>query len=81
MKAGHSFVHDPKSLNQTSVKASIKLRFTNKAAKTMVVIRSMEVTQKKTTMQFKALDGVIRSTNSDGDKVSLSHKCSEVREG
>ena len=73
-----SFVHDPRSVNQSSVKANIKLRFTNKAGKTMVVIRSMEVTQKKTTMTFKALDGVLRSTSSTGEKVSLSHKCSEL---
>ncbi|GMI04065.1 hypothetical protein TrLO_g15735 [Triparma laevis f. longispina] len=77
-QAGHSFVHDPKSVNQSSVKASIKLRFTNKASRTMVVIRSMEVIQKKSTMQFKALDGVLRSTNAAGEKISLSHKCSEL---
>ena len=44
----------------------------------MVVIRSMEVIQKKSTMQFKALDGVLRSTNANGEKISLSHKCSEL---
>ena len=44
----------------------------------MVVIRSMEVIQKKSTMQFKALDGVLRSTNKEGEKSSLSHKCSEL---
>ncbi len=79
VKSGQSFVHDPKSCNQSSVKANIKLRFTNKAGRTMVVIRSMEVTQKKTNMTFKALDGVIRSTDKvSGEKVSLSHKCSEL---
>ena len=70
VKSGQSFVHDPRSVNHSSVKANIKLRFTNKAGRTMVVIRSMEVVQKKTTMQFKALDGVIRSTDSEGQKVS-----------
>ena len=47
--AGQSFVHDPRSIGQSTVKANVKLRFTNKAGKSMVVIRSMEVTQKKTT--------------------------------
>ena len=45
----------------------------------MVVIRSMELTQKKTTMTFKQLDGVIRTVDSQtGARVSLSHKCSEL---
>lgn len=45
----------------------------------MVVIRSMEVTQKKTTMTFKQSDGVLRTIDEHtGDRVSLSHKCSEL---
>ena len=51
-KSGHSFIHDPKSVGQSSVKGQIKLRFNNRAGKSMVVIRSMEVTQKKTTMSM-----------------------------
>jgi len=76
--SGHSFVHDPKSMGQTQVKAAVKLRFTNRAGKSMVVIRSMELTQKKTVMQFKNLDGVIRTTDDMGNKQALSHKCSEL---
>ena len=45
----------------------------------MVVIRSMEVTQKKTTASFKALDGIIRTQDPNtGERVSLSHKCTEL---
>ena len=47
VKNGQAFVHDPKSAGQSSVKASIKLRFTNRVGNSMVVVRSMEVTQKK----------------------------------
>ena len=47
-------------MGQSSVKASIKLRFNNTHGSSMVVARSMEVTQKKTTASFKALDGTIR---------------------
>jgi DNA repair protein RAD50 len=66
-------------MNQASVKANIKLRFTNRAGNPMVVIRSMEVTQKKTNMSFKALDGIIRTTDPEtGQRVSLSHKCTEL---
>lgn len=78
-KSGQSFVHDPKSIGQSVVKASIKLRFNNRGHQSMVVIRSMEVTQKKTTASFKALDGIIRTVNPDtGERVSLSHKCTEL---
>ena len=45
----------------------------------MVVIRSMEVTQKKSTASFKALDGIIRTQDPNtGERVSLSHKCTEL---
>mmetsp|Transcript_16487 Transcript_16487/g.39219 ORF Transcript_16487/g.39219 Transcript_16487/m.39219 type:complete len:1428 (+) Transcript_16487:133-4416(+) len=78
-KSGQAFVHDPKSMNQASVKANIKLRFTNRAGNPMVVVRSMEVTQKKTALTFKALDGIIRTTDPEtGQRVSLSHKCTEL---
>jgi DNA repair protein RAD50 len=78
-KAGQSFVHDPKSIGQATVKANIKLRFTNRAGNSMVMVRSMEVSQKKAAMTFKALDGVLRTTNPDtGERISMSHKCAEM---
>ena len=77
--AGQSFVHDPRSIGQSSVKASIKLRFTNTEGLSMVVSRTMEVAQKKTTASFKALDGTIRTVNKDtGERVTMSHKCTEL---
>lgn len=79
IKSGQSFVHDPKSIGQSSVKASIKLRFTNTEGSSMVVARSMEVSQKKTSASFKALDGTIRTVNREtGERVTLSHKCTEL---
>ena len=77
-KSGQAFVHDPKSAGSSTVKAQVKLKFKNRAGKTMIVCRSMELIQKKTTMQFKNLDGVIRTTDDQGNKQSLSHKCSEL---
>ena len=72
------FVHDPRSIGTTIVKANVKLRFSNRADKTMVVVRSMEVAQKKTTATFKQLDGVLRATNDDGKRENMSHKCTEL---
>ena len=77
-KSGQAFCHDPKSCGNSVVKAAVKLRFTNRAGKSMVVVRSMELTQKKTTMTFKNLDGIIRTTDEEGNRQSLSHKCTEL---
>lgn len=61
------------------MKASVKLRLTSRAGQSIVVIRSMELTQKKTTQTFKQLDGVLRMMDPiTGEKVSLSHKCTEL---
>ena len=77
--SGQAFVHDSKSYGSTNVKANIKLRFTNRAGTSMVVVRSMELTQKKTTLTFKALDGILRSTDpTTGERVSMSHRCGEL---
>jgi DNA repair protein RAD50 len=60
------------------VKASIKLRFTNRAGHSMVAVRAMELDQKKTKMTFKQLDGALRTVDKDGNRQALSHKCSEL---
>lgn len=78
VKSGSSFVHDPKACGAQTVKANVKLRLTNRAGKTMVVIRSLEVTQKAKSIVFKQLDGVIKTTDAKGQKVSMSHKCGEL---
>uniref|UniRef100_M4BIK8 Rad50/SbcC-type AAA domain-containing protein n=1 Tax=Hyaloperonospora arabidopsidis (strain Emoy2) TaxID=559515 RepID=M4BIK8_HYAAE len=44
----------------------------------MVVQRTFQVRQTQKSLQFKALDGVIRVVNEVGEKVSLSHKCGEL---
>jgi DNA repair protein RAD50 len=77
-RSGHSLVHDPKIAGTNEVKASIRLRFRNRAGKAMVVQRTYQVRQTKKSLTFKALDGVIRVVNELGEKVSLSHKCGEL---
>ncbi|CAM9975589.1 unnamed protein product, partial [Phaeothamnion confervicola] len=76
---GQSFIHDPKISGVADVKASIKLRFKAKGGQPMVVIRSFQLSQKKTALTFKALDGVIRTKDdATGEKLSINHKCSEL---
>eukprot|EP00644_Phytophthora_capsici_P015967 jgi/Phyca11/19564/fgenesh1_pg.PHYCAscaffold_49_\ len=77
-RSGQSLVHDPKIAGTNEVKASIRLRFRNRAGKAMVVTRTFQVRQTKKSINFKALDGVIRVVNELGEQVSLSHKCGEL---
>lgn len=44
----------------------------------MVVIRSMELTQKKTTTTFRQLDGALRTQDPNGERRNISHKCTEL---
>ena len=77
-KNGHAFVNDPTITDSTEVKASIKLRFRNKRGQDAVVVRSLQVLRRKTKLEYKALEGVIRMKSESGETVSLSHKCSEL---
>lgn len=77
-RSGQSFINDPSMTEAVEVKANIKLRFTNRQSNPTVVVRSFQLTKKRTKMEFKALDGVVRMTDKDGEKVSLTQKCSEL---
>jgi DNA repair protein RAD50 len=44
----------------------------------MVVVRSMELSQKKTTATFRQLDGVLRTQDPNGVRRNISHKCTEL---
>ncbi|KAG3108480.1 DNA repair protein [Phytophthora idaei] len=77
-RSGQSLIHDPKIAGTNEVKASIRLRFRNRAGKAMLVHRTYQVRQTKKIVTFKALDGVIRVVNELGEKVSLNHKCGEL---
>lgn len=72
-------MHDPKSIGSSNVKAVVKLRFTSRAGRPIVVVRSMELVQKKTTQTFRQLDGVLRMNDpTTNERVSVPHKCSEL---
>eukprot|EP00798_Chlamydomonas_sp_ICE-L_P012325 gene12325-15495_t len=62
-RSGQSFIHDPKVAHDSEVKAQIKLRFNTSTGQPVVVMRSFQLTQKKTNMQFKTLDSVCTNTD------------------
>jgi DNA repair protein RAD50 len=74
-KGGQNFVHDPRNGGHTTVKASVKLRFVSTSGKNFVVNRAMELSQKKSGLTFKQLDGVLRFTDErNGQPTKNSHK-------
>ena len=60
------------------VKASIKLRFVNTEGRSCVTARTMSLTKKKTKMEFKSLDGTLKTTTNRNEKVSTTMKCSDL---
>ncbi|XP_056140912.1 DNA repair protein RAD50 [Lampris incognitus] len=74
---GGAFVHDPKDVHETDVRAQIRLVFTDVNGEKVAIQRSMSCTQKAKNYSFKSLEGVITRVR-NGEKVSLSSKCGEL---
>jgi DNA repair protein RAD50 len=76
---GKSFIHDPKVAGETEVKGQIKLRFYNALHQPFIVVRSFQLTQKKTDMTFKALDSLIQTSDPEtGQMHAIPHRCAEL---
>ncbi|KVH90979.1 DNA repair protein Rad50 [Cynara cardunculus var. scolymus] len=78
-RSGQSFIHDPKVAGETETKAQIKLRFKTAAGKEVVCIRSFQLTQKASKMEYKAIESVLQTINPhSGEKVCLSYRCADM---
>ncbi|KAK7331449.1 hypothetical protein VNO77_25674 [Canavalia gladiata] len=78
-RSGHSFIHDPKVAGETETKGQIKLRFKTAAGKDVVCIRSFQLTQKASKMEYKAIESVLQTINPhSGEKVCLSYRCADM---
>ncbi|CAI9117568.1 OLC1v1018973C1 [Oldenlandia corymbosa var. corymbosa] len=78
-RSGQSFIHDPKVAGETETKGQIKLRFKTAAGKDVVCIRSYQLTQKASKMEYKALESVLQTINPHtGEKVCLSYRCADM---
>jgi len=75
---GGAFVHDPKLVYETEVKAKVQLSCTNIFNESITIERGMQVIQKQKTVQFKTQDGVISRVKKDGQVVQLTSKCAEL---
>ncbi|XP_021291599.1 DNA repair protein RAD50 [Herrania umbratica] len=78
-RSGHSFIHDPEVAGETETKGQIKLRFKTAAGKDVVCIRSFQLTQKASKMEYKAIESVLQTINPHtGEKVCLSYRCADM---
>ena len=60
-------------------KGQIKLRFKTAAGKDVVCIRSFQLTQKASKMEYKAIESVLQTINPHtGEKVCLSYRCADM---
>ncbi|GLT61000.1 hypothetical protein SLA2020_337360 [Shorea laevis] len=78
-RSGQSFIHDPKVAGETETKGQIKLRFKTAAGKDVVCVRSFQLTQKGSKMEYKAIESVLQTINPHtGEKVCLSYRCADM---
>lgn len=57
------FLWDVQVAGETETKGQIKLRFKTAAGKDVVCIRSFQLTQKASKMEFKAIESVLQTIN------------------
>lgn len=71
-------INDPGMTDAAEVKAHIKLRFKNRNEHTCVVTRALQVSKKRTKLEYKALEAALSTLDLQGKKSSISMKCGEV---
>ncbi|CAH1777281.1 unnamed protein product [Owenia fusiformis] len=77
-KTNGAFVHDPKIAGESMVRAQIRLAFQDVMGQAVVCQRSIEATQKAKSVSTKTLDGTITRKGADGEKNSISSRCTEI---
>ncbi|KAK9159898.1 hypothetical protein Syun_006239 [Stephania yunnanensis] len=77
-RSGHSFIHDPKVKGETETKGQIKLRFKTAAGKDVVCIRSFQLTQKASKMEYKAIESIFQSSDVWGHFLILFYRCADM---
>ncbi|KAF5828658.1 AAA domain-containing protein, partial [Dunaliella salina] len=76
---GQSFIHDPRMANETDIKAQIRLRFLTSSKQPVVVLRSFQLIEKKTTQQFKTLDSTLQTEDPVTHvKQAVTYRCIDI---
>lgn len=76
---GGAFLHDPKLSGEREALGQIKLAFVNVNGREMVCTRSMQLTIKKSSAQFKTLEGnLVVADRAAGTRESVGSKCADL---
>ena len=60
-RSGQAFINDPSMTDSSDVKASIKLKFKNRRGFACVATRLLQLTRKRSKLEFKALDSILKT--------------------
>ena len=75
---GKTFINDPKITGSTEVKGSIKLKFLTPRNKEVLIVRNFQLSLKKRKYEFKRLEQVLKSINSNGELVTINSTCMDT---
>jgi DNA repair protein RAD50 len=81
VRSGQNFIHDPKVAGEAEVKAQIKMCFNSQFKGSFMVIRNFSLSQKKKTLQFKALDNALSIWDPNISAYhALPQRCSNINQ-
>jgi len=75
---GKTFINDPKITGNKETKGSIKLKFLTPRNKDVLIVRNFQLTLKKNKYEFKRLEQVLKSINSNGELVTINSTCMDI---
>ena len=75
---GKTFINDPKITGNTEVKGSIKLKIVTPRNKDVLIVRNFQLSMKKNKYEFKRLEQVLKSINSNGELVTINSTCMDT---
>ena len=75
---GKTFINDPKITGNTEVKGSIKLKIVTPRNKEVLIVRNFQLSLKKNKYEFKRLEQVLKSINSNGELVTINSTCMDT---
>ena len=75
---GKAFINDPKLSNSNETKASIKLKFLTPTEKEIIIIRNFQLSLKNRKYEFKRLEQILKSYNSNNELVTINSTCMDI---
>ena len=73
-------MHDPDAAGEPIVKGQVKLGFETSSRKSIMAVKSFQLTQSRTKRQFRLIDSLLSTTNAEGESNTMSYKCARMDE-